>query len=816
MRKHLHLFVAAILFPLGMIAETVPSHDGTGKVISGTLANKDLVIEVTLNSVALDESLEDEVPWCKDFVLELWDEYWKDCTKFPREYKDQYKTNQIYCKHSAQAQYWATIDDAIVNALGGNVTFNECKYSIKELIVKGTLNLTDYLLIQEMAGINPYEFQGEGEDDEFYYKYENMSFKTPTFAGTVEADELDAALQDIFYNEGRLRTITLDNISPIACTLKLNPIAFFYGIDDHDGADKEYQHYHYLEKYTPSDSKKYPNVILPKDAFAETKLEKIIIKSDKEFTLSGSSVACIQNPVNVYLCAPRVHSYEEQAFNSFRNADGKIDYAHVYSNYLCDNVKIYAPINSICELREHEYFACDDGNTVDIGELYLNWGSYGTSPKFTATTIEGDIHTTHVLPMLQKADGYNYQTFSDFRAYDLSNVTGLFDPSKKIDSYYITEFYPNAGDGFVRPVLYNGNIMAGEGIMFNVDKDDWFPLTPIKDNQYETPISGNLLKASTTSPHIRYDETVKYGNHGYWMENWISGTNMAYNTFAQRKLVEDAKNIPIVGKTPDQREEWTETLMNFDEWADNYLDERKDNQDAYGGLIRNHGKAIIIQIGSEMIDKYGQSAQMSGAVNSYVESVCSKYGFDGRTESSDLKTLVLNMMQNYYSYYNDYQQRKQQHEGRENSLIAAYNHVVTDYRYDGFHTTDIVGDSNTAWYGLCDDEKFVLYFYDKCDIAGGYSTDLDRDNQYSAEEMGYIDEYIPEHRAYLDLSTYTTNQEVKAKRNWYVDFGSEITGIKDVTPSIVMDNAYYNLSGQRVAPNTKGILIHNGKKVFNK
>ena len=43
------------------------------------------------------------------------------------------------------------------------------------------------------------------------------------------------------------------------------------------------------------------------------------------------------------------------------------------------------------------------------------------------------------------------------------------------------------------------------------------------------------------------------------------------------------------------------------------------------------------------------------------------------------------------------------------------------------------------------------------------------------------------------------------------------TGIKTIQATDAKtDNAYYNLSGQRVSADFKGIVIHNGKKILKK
>ena len=48
------------------------------------------------------------------------------------------------------------------------------------------------------------------------------------------------------------------------------------------------------------------------------------------------------------------------------------------------------------------------------------------------------------------------------------------------------------------------------------------------------------------------------------------------------------------------------------------------------------------------------------------------------------------------------------------------------------------------------------------------------------------------------------------------DPSSIATGIVDVNHETPTDERCYNLNGQRVSPDTKGIIIRNGKKYLNK
>jgi len=50
----------------------------------------------------------------------------------------------------------------------------------------------------------------------------------------------------------------------------------------------------------------------------------------------------------------------------------------------------------------------------------------------------------------------------------------------------------------------------------------------------------------------------------------------------------------------------------------------------------------------------------------------------------------------------------------------------------------------------------------------------------------------------------------------YIDDTTDITGVSVTENTTKQDNVAYNLQGQRVSPNTKGIVIINGKKVINR
>ncbi len=75
----------------------------------------------------------------------------------------------------------------------------------------------------------------------------------------------------------------------------------------------------------------------------------------------------------------------------------------------------------------------------------------------------------------------------------------------------------------------------------------------------------------------------------------------------------------------------------------------------------------------------------------------------------------------------------------------------------------------------------------------------------------YIGATLVANKAYIELGSAT---EAKALS---IEFGGGTTDIDGITTADVDDNApVYNLNGQRVNRNTKGIVISNGKKIINK
>ena len=79
------------------------------------------------------------------------------------------------------------------------------------------------------------------------------------------------------------------------------------------------------------------------------------------------------------------------------------------------------------------------------------------------------------------------------------------------------------------------------------------------------------------------------------------------------------------------------------------------------------------------------------------------------------------------------------------------------------------------------------------------------DGTFSKTNTGNVT--INAFRAYISVSGVSGAREIRC------DFGDEITGINDVkSQKKVEDDVLYNLSGQRVSPNHKGIVIKNGRK----
>lgn len=69
---------------------------------------------------------------------------------------------------------------------------------------------------------------------------------------------------------------------------------------------------------------------------------------------------------------------------------------------------------------------------------------------------------------------------------------------------------------------------------------------------------------------------------------------------------------------------------------------------------------------------------------------------------------------------------------------------------------------------------------------------------------------IPAGKAYLEVPTVAGARALK------LVFGDETDGVENVNATEASDARFFNLQGQRVNANTKGIVINNGRKIFNK
>lgn len=67
------------------------------------------------------------------------------------------------------------------------------------------------------------------------------------------------------------------------------------------------------------------------------------------------------------------------------------------------------------------------------------------------------------------------------------------------------------------------------------------------------------------------------------------------------------------------------------------------------------------------------------------------------------------------------------------------------------------------------------------------------------------------------LDSYKADNAWKRFSNIVAIAGGELTGVASVSVQPVNDaTPYYNISGQHISPNAKGIIIHNGKKTTQK
>lgn len=97
------------------------------------------------------------------------------------------------------------------------------------------------------------------------------------------------------------------------------------------------------------------------------------------------------------------------------------------------------------------------------------------------------------------------------------------------------------------------------------------------------------------------------------------------------------------------------------------------------------------------------------------------------------------------------------------------------------------------------------------------TTSSDKTHQTTTDVFGDVDYVVP---ADLDgVSTIYLNR-VQAKGTYFsavsISRQTSANAIENIYSMTVKDNAAYNLSGQRVSSNYRGIVIKNGKKYFNK
>lgn len=109
-----------------------------------------------------------------------------------------------------------------------------------------------------------------------------------------------------------------------------------------------------------------------------------------------------------------------------------------------------------------------------------------------------------------------------------------------------------------------------------------------------------------------------------------------------------------------------------------------------------------------------------------------------------------------------------------------------------------------------------LALYDESARWGDYRRDVHRFT--SKGELYTVDDHYMKERNRL-LKNYFPYRSAKVLKDIqiFIEKKTGITGIKDIPVADErIDDAYYNISGQRVASPSKGIYIRNGKKVFIK
>ena len=111
-------------------------------------------------------------------------------------------------------------------------------------------------------------------------------------------------------------------------------------------------------------------------------------------------------------------------------------------------------------------------------------------------------------------------------------------------------------------------------------------------------------------------------------------------------------------------------------------------------------------------------------------------------------------------------------------------------------------------------------------VAGNGATVATTDGDYTNMILNNVDDKVgfyfangqtvAANRAYLHIASSLAPDAVSESRSMVIVFANETTGINMVQSEKVIDNSYYNLSGQRVSKPTKGLYILNGKKVIIK
>lgn len=151
----------------------------------------------------------------------------------------------------------------------------------------------------------------------------------------------------------------------------------------------------------------------------------------------------------------------------------------------------------------------------------------------------------------------------------------------------------------------------------------------------------------------------------------------------------------------------------------------------------------------------------------------------------------------------------------EPDWVDAFNNLHYTSDYDG---NWVYRSAYSDYTEEKDAEKIKNYYRyifakDETEGIGFYKLATD----YTEEEKPY--HVIKAHKAYLETATDITPSGSGEARAIKLVFGEDITGVEEVSSfkfPAEKDNAYYNLSGQRISKPTKGIYIQNGKKYIIK